>query len=86
MPALSRSLYAQIIPVEKAAQFFGFYNMWGKFAAVIGPFLMGWVGLVTGSPRHSILVVGLLFVAGAFLLLRVNVSSPKGVSSRAESS
>jgi UMF1 family MFS transporter len=82
--ALSRSLYAQIIPVEKAAQFFGFYNMWGKFAAVLGPFLMGWVGLVTGNPRYSILAIGLLFIAGALLLLRVNVSPDKSAPFRDE--
>ena len=46
--ALSRSLYTRIIPVEKSAEFFGFYNMLGKFAAIIGPALMGTISLVTG--------------------------------------
>ncbi len=44
--ALSRSYYARLIPRDKAAEFFGFYNMLGKFAAIIGPALMGTVGLV----------------------------------------
>jgi UMF1 family MFS transporter len=70
--SLSRSLYTRIIPKTKAAEFFGFYNMLGKFAAVIGPLLMGWVGLVTGSPRHSILSIAALFAAGAVLLLFVD--------------
>ena len=70
--SLSRSLYARIIPQNKAAQFFGFYNMLGKFAAVIGPVLMGWVGLATGNPRYSILAVALLFVAGGVILYFVD--------------
>ncbi|MEE8329220.1 MAG: MFS transporter, partial [Thermodesulfovibrionia bacterium] len=40
--SLSRSFYTRIIPSNKSAEFFGFYNMLGKFAAVIGPALMGW--------------------------------------------
>jgi UMF1 family MFS transporter len=70
--ALSRSFYARIIPRDKAGEFFGFYNMLGKFAAVAGPLLMGWVSLSTGSPRLSILSVLLLFIAGALLLAFVD--------------
>jgi UMF1 family MFS transporter len=44
--ALSRSYYARLIPAEHPAEFFGFYNMLGKFAAIVGPTLMGSVGLV----------------------------------------
>ncbi|MFQ6616663.1 MAG: MFS transporter [Fidelibacterota bacterium] len=44
--ALSRSYYARLIPREQAGEFFGFYNMLGKFAAIIGPVLMGVVGLI----------------------------------------
>ena len=73
--ALSRSFYSRIIPANKAAEFFGFYNMLGKFAAVIGPALMGWVGVLTGTPRTSILSLILLFAAGAFLLARVDVDA-----------
>jgi UMF1 family MFS transporter len=43
--ALSRSYYARLIPSDKPAEFFGFYNMLGKFAAIIGPMLVGAVGL-----------------------------------------
>lgn len=70
--ALSRSFYARIIPKNKAAEFFGFYNMLGKFAAVIGPVMMGWVGVATGNPRYSILSLVILFVAGGSLLSLVN--------------
>jgi UMF1 family MFS transporter len=70
--SLSRSLYARIIPRNKAAEFFGFYNMLGKFAAVIGPFLMGWVGVLTGNPRYSVLAIAPLFLAGGALLFFVD--------------
>jgi len=70
--ALSRSFYTRIIPRNKAAEFFGFYNMLGKFAAVLGPLLMGWVGFATGNPRLSILSIIILFVAGAVLLSQVD--------------
>jgi len=71
--SLSRSLYARIIPKNKSAEFFGFYNMLGKFATVIGPIFMGWVGVVSGNSRAGILSLIVLFVAGATLLSRVNV-------------
>ena len=45
--ALSRSYYARLIPVERSAEFYGFYNMLGKFAAIVGPMLMGLTGLAT---------------------------------------
>lgn len=69
--ALSRSLYATMIPREYAAEFFGFYNVIGKFAAVVGPSLMGWVAYLTGSSRLSMLAITVLFVAGGAVLLRV---------------
>lgn len=68
---LSRSYYARLVPAERAGEFFGFYNMLGEFAAIIGPFLIGTVSLMTGSPRISILSVILLFAVGAVLLARV---------------
>jgi UMF1 family MFS transporter len=73
--ALSRSLYSRLIPADEAGEFFGFYNMLGRFSAVIGPVLMGGVGLLTGSPRLSILSIALLLLAGGALLLRVNEPS-----------
>ena len=69
--SLSRSLYARLIPQDKAAEFFGFYNMLGKFAAVAGPFLMGIVGVLTGSPRIAIFSLLVFFILGALLLLKV---------------
>ncbi|MGV6827516.1 MAG: MFS transporter [bacterium] len=71
--SLSRSLYARLIPTERAGAFFGFYNMLGKFAAVLGPVLVGSVSVMTGDPRAGILSVLVLFVAGALVLERVRV-------------
>jgi len=70
--ALSRSFYTRLIPADKAAEFFGFYNMLGKFAAVIGPLLMGWVGAATGNSRYAILSVIVLFIGGGVLLYFVD--------------
>lgn len=50
--ALSRSYYSRIIPAGQAGEFFGFYNMIGKFAVIIGPALMGAVGLMV---KHIIM-------------------------------
>lgn len=69
--ALSRSLYASLIPQDQAAEFFGFYNMLGKFAAILGPLLVAWVGVLTNSPRLGLLAVLLLFGIGAWLLWKV---------------
>jgi UMF1 family MFS transporter len=66
--SLSRSFYGKLIPEENAGEFFGFYNMLGKFAAVLGPFLMGLTSLLTGNSRYSIFAIIALFVAGAFIL------------------
>lgn len=75
--ALSRSFYARIIPENRAAEFFGFYNMLGKFAAVLGPIMMGVVSVLTQSPRLSILSISILFIAGGILLYYVDEEKAK---------
>lgn len=70
--ALSRSYYARFIPAGQEAQFYGFYNMLGKFAAIIGPMLVGVVTLFTSSHRAGILSLVVLFAVGAILLHRVD--------------
>jgi len=70
--SLSRAFYSRIIPANRAAEFFGFYNMLGKFAAVVGPVLMGLVGVLTGNPRHSILAIVVLFLGGGIMLYFVD--------------
>ena len=67
--AMSRSYYGRLIPADRAGEFFGFYNMMGKFAAVLGPFLMGTTALITGNSRSAILSVAVLFVGGAIMLV-----------------
>ncbi len=69
--ALSRSYFCRLIPAEKSAEFFGFYNVFGKFAAITGPFLMAVVGRLTGETRWGVLSILILFVVGALLLSRV---------------
>ncbi len=69
--SLSRAFYAKLIPEENSGQFFGFYNMLGKFGAILGPVLMGCVSVVTGHPRYSILSVIALFISGAAVLCLV---------------
>ncbi len=72
--ALSRSLYTRLIPKDQTAEFFGFYNMVSRFAAVIGPMLVGLTALISGDHRMAILSILVLFFAGGFLLSRVDVS------------
>jgi UMF1 family MFS transporter len=71
--SLSRSLYARLVPPKYTIEFFGFYNMMGKFAAVLGPVLIGWVTLLSGSNRVGILSLLILFLVGAYLLWRVDI-------------
>jgi UMF1 family MFS transporter len=75
--ALSRSLYTRLIPADRSAEFFGFYNMVGRFAAIVGPFLVGVVGRMTGSPRLGIGSIAILLVTGGVLLARLELPSPK---------
>ena len=69
--SLSRSLYADIIPPDKPAEFFGFYNMMGKSAALLGPLLVGVIVLYSGDHRLGMLSLIILFVAGGALLTKV---------------
>ena len=68
--SMSRSMYARLIPHNEAGKYFGFYNMVGKFAAVIGPFLMATMAIVLDE-RLSILAIPVLLIAGMVLLSRV---------------
>lgn len=70
--ALSRSFYSRLIPEAQSSQFYGFFNMLGKFAAIIGPLLIGVVSLITGQQRYGILSLIILFVAGGIFLSKVD--------------
>ncbi|HXV81729.1 MAG TPA: MFS transporter [Candidatus Binatia bacterium] len=70
--ALSRSLFATMVPKARSGEFFGFFSTGEKFAGIIGPAIFGFVGQLMGSSRWGIISVTLLFVAGAALLWRVD--------------
>lgn len=69
--ALSRSYFARIIPKENSNEFFGFYNVFGKFAAIFGPVIMALITSLTGNARLSILGILPLFILGLIVLLRL---------------
>ena len=70
--ALSRSFYSKMIPQNQAAEFFGFYNFLGKFAAILGPLLVAVVALFSDSSRLAIASVSIFFILGAILLYLVD--------------
>ncbi|MBS5951340.1 MAG: MFS transporter [Clostridium sp.] len=69
--AISRSFFGKMVPKESANEFFGFYNIFGKFAAIIGPFLVAIITQATGQTRNGILSLIVLFVIGFFALGKV---------------
>jgi UMF1 family MFS transporter len=82
--ALSRSLFASIIPKHKSGEFFGFYSVFSRFAAVIGPLVFGLVLGATGSSRNAILSVIGFFIVGAILLAFVDVEEGQREAARAD--
>jgi UMF1 family MFS transporter len=76
--SLSRSLFGRLVPEGKNAEFFGFFNMLGKFATFFGPMLMALVTYLTRDSRASILSLVLLFVIGGALLSRVRLTPRAG--------
>lgn len=69
--ALSRSYYAKLIPKQSSNEFFGFYNIIGKFAAILGPVLVGITAQLTGNTSNGLFSLIILFIIGGVLLLRV---------------
>lgn len=69
--ALSRSYFAQLVPKEKSNEFFGFYNIFGKFASVMGPLLLGITAMLTGSSAYGVFSLVILFIIGGLLLRMV---------------
>ncbi|MCD6433449.1 MAG: MFS transporter [Sulfurimonas sp.] len=70
--ALSRSYYAKMIPHKHAAEFFGFYNFLGKFAAILGPLLVAVVALFSQNSRVAMASISIFFILGAILLYFVD--------------
>jgi UMF1 family MFS transporter len=69
--SLSRSFFGRLVPEGKGGEFFGFYNMMGKFASFIGPLLIATVALLTGDSRLSVSSLVVLFIVGGLVLWRV---------------
>jgi MFS transporter, UMF1 family len=71
--SLSRSLFGRLVPPGKSGEFFGFYNLMGKAASILGPLLTGVVALLTADSRLGIVSVSILFIIGAAFLTKVRV-------------
>jgi MFS transporter, UMF1 family len=72
--ALSRSLFASMIPRDRSSEFFGFFSIFEKFGAMLGPAVFAATSALTGSSRSAILSVIAFFIVGAILLSLVDVS------------
>jgi MFS transporter, UMF1 family len=82
--ALSRSLFASMIPPHKSGEFFGFYSIFEKFAGIFGPLLFDLTIAATGASRNAILSVIAFFIAGAALLYFVDVETGQQEARAAE--
>ena len=69
--AMSRSYFAKLVPKESSNEFFGFYSIFGKFAAIIGPLLVGVTAQYTGNTNSGVFSLVILFIIGAIILLYV---------------
>jgi UMF1 family MFS transporter len=83
--ALSRSLFASMIPPHKSGEFFGFFSVFEKFAGIFGPLIFAGTIALTGSSRNSILSVIGFFLVGAAILALVDVEEGRRVAAAAES-
>ncbi|MBQ7886307.1 MAG: MFS transporter [Clostridia bacterium] len=75
--ALSRSFYGKLVPAEQASEYFGFFDVFGKFSAVIGPALFGLVAQLTGITNYGVLAVMFMFILGGGIFMFL---VPKNVS------
>ena len=66
--AISRSYFAKLIPKENSNEFFGFFNIFGKFAAIMGPAIVGYVTLLTGRSNYGVMSIVVLFIIGGIVL------------------
>jgi UMF1 family MFS transporter len=71
--ALSRSLYASLVPASRSGEFFGLFSVFNRFGGMLGPLAMGLVTQATGSSRLGIVSVVAFFLGGGLLLSRVDV-------------
>ena len=76
--ALSRAYYAKLVPKHKANEFFGFYTIFGRFAAILGPLLVAATAQITGSTSSGVFSLVILFILGLAVLSRVPNPETKG--------
>jgi UMF1 family MFS transporter len=69
--ALSRAYFARLVPKENSNEFFGFYNIFYKFAAILGPLLVGVTAQITHNTNSGVFSLIILFIIGGVILLRV---------------
>ena len=82
--ALSRSLFASMIPKQKSSEFFAFFGVFERYAGILGPAVFAWVVARSGTSRNAILSILVFFVVGGLLLLFVNVAEGRQAARAAE--
>jgi MFS transporter, UMF1 family len=82
--ALSRSLFASMIPRHKSSEFFAFFGVFERYAGILGPAIFAWVVEHSGTSRNAILSVVGFFVLGGALLTLVNVEEGRRAARQAE--
>ena len=80
--ALSRSLFANLIPTDKSGEFFGLFSVFEKFAGILGPWAFSIAITLTGSSRTAILAVVIFFVVGGLMLAKVDVAKGRAAVGR----
>jgi UMF1 family MFS transporter len=83
--ALSRSLFASMIPPHRSSQFFGFFGVAERFSAILGPLVFAWVTSMTGQSRHAVVAIAVFFLVGGLLLTRVDIEEGRRAALAAES-
>lgn len=69
--ALSRSYFGKLVPKENSNEFFGFYNIFGKFASILGPLLVAFTAQITGKSSYGVFSLVILFIIGFIILSKV---------------
>ncbi|MDQ0214443.1 UMF1 family MFS transporter [Oikeobacillus pervagus] len=69
--ALSRAYFAKLVPKESVNEFFGFYNIFYKFATILGPMLVGVTAQITGNTNSGVFSLIILFFIGGIILWKV---------------
>jgi UMF1 family MFS transporter len=82
--ALSRSLFARMIPKHKSSEYFGFFAVFEKFAGIAGPAVFAASTELFGSSRVAVLSVIVFFVLGAAVLTQVDVAAGEAQAASAE--